>query len=183
MHAGNGSAPLASTALEVVDVREQSPLQAYLESSAKTAGRIVDELTDLRNAEQALADELQRQSGEARARCANYQRAMDALGARKRTPAAKAKPKAAAKGPQPISDAKIAEVEQAVRKLMPKSPHKVGSVPAITAGFINDNSDFPHETARRALNALREREVLRVAGTGKGGGVLFALMPEGNSAD
>jgi hypothetical protein len=87
------------------------------------------------------------------------------------------------KGPQPISDAKVAEVERVIRELMPKSPHKVGDTPAITAGFINDNSAFPHETARRALNALREREVLRVAGTGKGGGVLFALMPEGASAD
>ena len=38
------------------------------------------------------------------------------------------------------------------------------------------------ETIRRAVNALREREQLRKAGTTRGGGTLYALMPTESTA-
>jgi hypothetical protein len=83
-----------------------------------------------------------------------------------------------------ISDDRVKAIEARVHALLPSSPHKVGDVPTITAGWIADNTDgVTPETARRGLNVLRDREVLRVAGTGKGGGVLFALMPEGTHDD
>lgn len=190
MQAVNG-AQSPGTALDVVgeDAREPSAIDLYLESTRRTKDRIVDELTDLRDSEQGLVGELTRQASEARARCANYQRAIDALSTRgKRTPApVKAKPapkgRASAQN-QPIADEKVELIRQRAVELLPGSPHRVGDVHAITAGWLAENTDgLSPETARRGLLVLRDREVVRVAGSGKGGGVLYALMPEGSDDD
>jgi DNA-binding transcriptional ArsR family regulator len=179
----NGHEP--GTSLDVIDVQEQAPIAAYLEAAQQTRNRIVDELRGLRDSEQRLVDEFTRQAGEARARVSNYQRALDALGSRKRTAPAKPAPaKQAAKrggGKQwRVSDLKVEEVRQRIVALMPDSPHKVGEVPVVTISYVADNSEgISRESVEQAMNALREREVVRIAGTGRGGGKLFALMPEG----
>jgi hypothetical protein len=50
----------------------------------------------------------------------------------------------------------------------------------VTAAYVADHSErLSPESVRQALQVLREREVVRIAGTGRGGGKLFALMPEG----
>lgn len=184
MIAGNGTVADSATALEVIEARETSPLDAYLESTSKTRSRIVEELAELRDTEQRLCDELTKQAAEARTRCANYARAIEALGTKTAKPKT---PKPSKLAPRPIkgandwqiSDTKVAEVERRVRELLPDAPNGT-----VTAAYIaNHTESLSPETARRALQVLREREVVRIAGTGKGGGVLFALMPEGSGAD
>jgi hypothetical protein len=182
----NGHEP--GTSLDVIDVQEQAPIAAYLEAAQQTRNRIVDELRGLRDSEQQLVDEFTRQAGEARARVSNYQRALDALGSRKR--AAPAKPK-----PAPAKQRRSArltsgrsqtqrssEVRRRVVALMPDSPHKVGEVPVVTSATSpTTRRDISRESVDQAMQVLREREVVRIAGTGRGGGKLFALMPEGTN--
>jgi DNA-binding transcriptional ArsR family regulator len=179
----NGHEP--GTSLDVIDVQEQAPIAAYLEAAQQTRNRIVDELRGLRDSEQRLVDEFTRQAGEARARVSNYQRALDALGSRKRTAPAKPKlapVKASRKQDWQVSDVKVEEVRRRVVALMPESPHKVGEVPVVTAAYVAERTDgLSPESVRQALQVLREREVVRIAGTGRGGGKLFALMPEGTN--
>lgn len=190
MEAANG-ATAPGTALDVVEIAERSAMDDYLESTRRTASRIVDELTDLRDAERNLVNELTRQAGEARARQTSYERALTALGARtRRAPAAApaAKPSGGRKDRTKewqVSDAKVAVVERRLRELLPTSPHKAGNgVAAVTAGWVADNTDgLTPESAKKALAVLREREVVRVAGTSRGGGVLFALMPRDANDD
>jgi hypothetical protein len=181
----NGHEPGAD--LDVIDVREQAPIAAYLETAQRTRNRIVEELASLRDSEQQLVDEFTRQAGEARARVAGYQRALDALGKR----AAPAKPKPAkqiARRGEPkqwqVTDRKVEEVRQRIVALMPESPRKVGEVPVVTVSYITDNTEgLSRESVVQAMQILREREVVRIAGTGRGGGKLFALMPEGTDGD
>lgn len=193
MHAVNGAAA-PGAALDVVDVREQSPLDRYLESTTKTASRIAEELAELRDSESALEVELTRQANEARARKDTYQRALNALtkgsAAPARAPAQAPRPRSSGvrisrKADWQVTDEKVEEVRQRMIALLPTSPHKAGNGdPAITAGFVADNTDgLSPEAAKKALTVLREREQIRVAGTGKGGGVLFALMPDPADGD
>lgn len=67
-----------------------------------------------------------------------------------------------------VSDEKIAEVWELVR-------HRTDTFTA--AGVSADTPGLSPESARRALQTLRERELLRMAGTGRGGGKLLAVMP------
>lgn len=181
MQSNGAHAP--GTDLDVIEVREHSPIDAYLESSRRTRDRIVDELTDLRDSEAQLEVELTRQASEARARRSNYQRALDALG---KGTAAKPKPKPTAKVPRKgrapwdISDEKVNEIEARFRELIAQTTMRTaGDVPVMTANHLGQSTPgLSTEAARKGLEILRDREVIRVAGPARGGGVLYALMPE-----
>lgn len=67
-----------------------------------------------------------------------------------------------------ISDGKIAEVWELVR-------HRTDSF--TSGGLASATPGLSPESARRALLILRERELLRIAGTARGGGSLLAIMP------
>jgi CRP-like cAMP-binding protein len=176
MRTASGTGSVPATALEVVEVRESSPLDEYLQSTRQRSQRIVDELIALRDTEQALVDELAHRMSEARARLTRYQRAVDALKVEHVAERSAKKLEKKAGKQWTISDEKVAEVLTRFRELVSESTHRAGG---ITAGFMAEKTPgLSPETARRALDRLREREVVRVVGPSRGGGLLFALMPE-----
>jgi hypothetical protein len=77
-------------------------------------------------------------------------------------------PKKSQAGRWTISDKKVAQVWEQVRRLD-------GTFTA--ASVAQDQPGLSPESARRALALLRERELVRVTGTGRGGGTLLAVMP------
>src|SRR5215510_4676157 len=79
MDAANGTGSVPGTAIDVPVSEPPSSVEQFLSSATKTRSRIADELADLRDTEHVLIEELSRQMGEARARAASYQRAIDAL--------------------------------------------------------------------------------------------------------
>jgi CRP-like cAMP-binding protein len=177
MMATNGTAAAPGTELDVIEAREQTPLDAYLESSRQTRSRIVDELRELRENEARIIRELTAQLGEAKARRDSYERAAAALAGQTR-PAPKA-PKSTGGGRKynwHISDGKVAEIEARIRELAPTIDDG-----RFTAALIGrETPGMSPETVRRAIAVLREREVVRAAGAARGGGTYFALMPDGD---
>jgi hypothetical protein len=84
-------------------------------------------------------------------------------------PAAKPKPKSSKNGHEwTVSEAKIQEVVNIMR----------GTGEPMTAASLGKHDGLSPESARRALLHLRDREVVRFVRKGRGGGDLFALMPD-----
>lgn len=129
--------------------------------------RVTDELRALLDEETSHCDELATRLAEARKRRDGYQRALRQLTGEEPPAATPTKPK-----PKPqdwvLSQAKVDQVWEVVR-----ARDGVFSVreTAEAAGVSN-------ETARRALTALRERELVRLtASRSQGGGQRYAVMP------
>lgn len=142
-------------------------LVEHLERSRATRERITDELRELLLVEERLHDAMAEQLAEAKARRDGYRRALEQLTGepRKKPGPKKATPNA---GDWVVSDAKIAEVWELVRKRDDQ----------FTAASVSkDVAGLSPETARRALNTLRERELIRAAGKVRGGGIGLAVMP------
>lgn len=127
--------------------------------------RITGELRELLDEESERCDELAARLAEARKRRDGYQRALRQLSG-ETPPATKPKPP-----PDPVwvpSERKLGQVWEAVRAR--DGVFSVSEVAEVTGAS--------RETTRRALTALRERELLRLtAQRGAGGGQRFAVMP------
>lgn len=70
-----------------------------------------------------------------------------------------------------VSEAKIEKVLAGLREYGP----------CTAAHLSREIEKLSPETARRALETLRERELARIAGKTRGGGTQYALMPETSS--
>jgi hypothetical protein len=73
-----------------------------------------------------------------------------------------------------ISEAKVGMVLAAIRGL--------GDGATFTAATLGKADGLSPDTARKAIAALREREIVRFVSTTRGGGKLYALMPEHGGA-
>lgn len=131
--------------------------------------RITDELRELLAEVSGHCDELAAQLAEARKRRDGYQRALRQLTGEESPAAAAAKPKQKLDQQNwVLSEAKVAQVWEAVRA-------RDGVFTVREAG---EAAGVSNETARRALTALRERELMRLtARRSPGGGQLYAVMP------
>jgi Fic family protein len=128
---------------------------------------VTDELRELLAETSEHCDELSAQLAEARKRRDGYQRALRQLTGEE-SPAAAAKPKQKPDQNWVPSERRLAQVWEAVRAR--DGVFSVSETAAV-AGVAND-------TARRALLALRERELVRLTATrGQGGGQRYAVMP------
>lgn len=142
-------------------------VEEHVARARVTRERVIAELRDLLTDEQRIHDDLAEQLAAARTRRDGYQRALRELtGEPKR--ATTSKPKSSKDGSWVISDKKIATVWESVR-------HRTDTFTA--ANVAEGTPGLSPESARRALHVLRERELLRAAGTGRGGGTLLAVMP------
>jgi hypothetical protein len=141
--------------------------------------QLADGLRRLAEVEQAEFERVSTQLAEIRERRDRYQRSLEALTQEVRP----ARPPQIRAGNKRrwremkdwhISDERVAMVETRFRELVAETEDgrlAGGTLAKATPGISP-------ETARRALNVLREREVVRLAGTGRGGAIYFALMPE-----
>jgi uncharacterized membrane protein YccC len=139
-------------------------LAEHLERARSTREHIAGELRELLETEEELHDELAEQVADSRKRRDGYRRALEQLTGESKKPA----PKKSQAGRWTISDKKVAQVWEQVRRLD-------GTFTA--ASVAQDQPGLSPESARRALSLLRERELVRVTGTGRGGGTLLAVMP------
>lgn len=141
-------------------------LAEHLERARSTREHIAGELRELLESEEELHDELAEQVAESRRRRDGFRRALEQLTGEPKRAVAKGKAQAAARWT--ISDKKVAQVWEHVRRLD-------GTFTA--ASVAADAPGLSPESARRALSLLRERELVRATGTGRGGGTLLAVMP------
>jgi response regulator of citrate/malate metabolism len=117
------------------------------------------------------ASELESELAHVLAEARNLRRALEALDAAidpkaARAKAAKSKPKSSNSGPSPETLKRVLAV--------------VHSRAQVTAPQAAELAGISKHTARRALVALRDRELVRVAGRSRGGGDVYAPMPNGN---
>lgn len=133
---------------------------------------IIDGLKELLQTESAHVMELRAALDEVTDRRDGYQQALDALTGdpRPKRPASRKKEERPSADSWRVSDKKVAEVEQVIRGMVTKGEER------FTAASIAKSSKVSPEGARRALNVLREREVVRVTGSARGGGTNYALM-------
>ena len=52
----------------------------------------------------------------------------------------------------------------------------------VTRTAVVERTTLGHEVVRRSLTVLRDAERIRVAGRGRGGGILWSTMPEATDA-
>jgi hypothetical protein len=129
--------------------------------------------------EEAMQAELASMLDDSRDRSKRMRKALDSLTAPSPTTksvATTTKKKAApAGGDWAVSDDKVDMILGVIRGL--------GDGEKFTAAVISKQMPGTSpETARKAINVLREREVIRFVGKGRGGGKLFSLMPEHTAA-
>jgi hypothetical protein len=145
-------------------------LEQHVARAQGTRQRLTDELRDLVAEEQAIYDDLKTQADAAKSRRDGYQRALDHIqGASK---VAAVKPAKRSKGDDwRPSDEKVDIVWQAFREAWRQNPKP------LTHTALGKQLPMGPDTLRKAFDVLRERELIRVAGTARGGGKLWALMP------
>jgi hypothetical protein len=124
--------------------------------------------------EEALQEELSELLEASRARSKRMRKAMDSLTNTSSTattlPTKKKARKRSSGDNWSISDKKVDEVLHAI--------HGLGEGATFTASILGKAEGLSPDTARKAIEVLREREVVRFVSTTRGGGKLFALMPE-----
>lgn len=104
-----------------------------------------------------------------------YRRALQALtgGSEKKAP------KQPSGGSWRISDERV---EFVLRRFKEVAPQRQGGM--VTPTQLSDVTDgISGETVRRAFEVLRQRELIRAAGNTRGGGQLYALMPEADDGE
>lgn len=151
-----------------------APLEAPTLGLELSEEQVIAELRSLLAHERAERLEAEAKAAAARERERRYERALTTLEGPKETSPAKS-PYRGYK-PQPgewhVSDEKV---EQVWRRFLVVR-EEVGE-PLSPGHLAKMSSRLSAETARRALNTLREREQVRLVGTGRGGGKLYDVMP------
>jgi integrase len=171
---GSGKAALWAPGTTVAESR----YDLYLREVEERRTAMRDDLQELLEAEQHVRDELEDALAASRDREKALVRALSALQDEPAAPAAPTKAKAKAKAKQQttplVSEDKVERVLQALVTLSGDGP--------VTRTQIVERTAIGHEAVRRALDLLREREAIRVAGRGRGGGILWAPMPVADDA-
>jgi hypothetical protein len=152
-----------------MDADGELTLEQHVARAQGTRQRLTDELRDLVAEEQLIYDDLKAKADEAKSRRDGYQRALDHIqGASK---VAAAKPAKRPKGDWRPSEDKVEMVWQAFREAWQQSPQPLSHT------ALGKQLPMGSDTLRKAFDVLRERELIRVAGTARGGGKLWAPMP------
>jgi integrase len=169
---GSGKAALWAPGTTVAESR----YDLYLREVEERRTAMRDDLQELLEAEQHVRDELEDALAASRDREKALVRALSALQDEPAAPAAPTKAKAKAKQQTTplVSEDKVERVLQALVTLSGDGP--------VTRTQIVERTAIGHEAVRRALDLLREREAIRVAGRGRGGGILWAPMPVADDA-
>jgi hypothetical protein len=152
---GNGAAPEPSEAGQTPFIREE-----------------IARLTEARDAASRVAAKLRNEYDAALEATKAYGHAIDALagiGADKPVKPKKRTGNGHGKHNWQASEESIEKVLAAM-KAWPEE--------TCTQTQLTQAASLAPETVRRAVDALRERELVRVAGTTRGGGKLLALMPD-----
>src|SRR4051812_2861336 len=142
-------------------------LEEHVARAAGTRERLTSELRDLVAEEQTFYDDLKARADESKARRDGYQRALDHIqGANKLAAAAQAakpapKKKASSSDWMP-SDEKVDVVWKAFRDAWERSPEPM------THTALGRDLPLGLDTVRKAFEVLRERELIRVAGSARG---------------
>jgi hypothetical protein len=153
-----------------MDADGELTLEQHLARAQGTRQRLTDELRDLVAEEQLIYDDLKAKADEAKSRRDGYQRALDHIqGASKVATAAK--PAKRAKGDWSPGEDKVEMVWQAFRAEWQRSPQPLSHT------ALGKLLPMSPDTVRKVFDVLRERELIRVAATGRGGGKLWAPMP------
>ena len=138
-----------------------------------------DGLRDLLESEQAIANRLQTILDQCEARAKRIRRALNALEGEVPGRKPQAQPKQAAKTHKwNVSEEKVEQAYDAIVKAIDLNDGK----PVTMTEARRVEGSGGHETYRQAIDILRDRERIRVAGKTRGGGTLLALMPEADDA-
>jgi hypothetical protein len=146
-------------------------LEEHVARAAGTRQRLSDELRDLVVVEQEIYDGLKAQADEAKARRDGYQRALDHIEGATKAAAAKPSKPARSKRDWMPSDEKVEQVWAKFREVWAERPEPM------THTALGRGLPLGADTVGKAFEVLRDRELIRVAGTARGGGKLWAPMP------
>lgn len=138
-----------------------------LDADAGGLAPVIDELRGLLAVQQAAHADLAGRLAVVKAREAQLSKALAALTGEAPAPAASAKPKSPPGGDWIPGEEKIAAVLAAI----------IEAGEPVTATVLVGIVHMAGETVRRALDELRARNQIRLVGTTRGGGRLFAAMP------
>lgn len=176
----NGAPPLDLEPVEPASAVIESRYELHLRESTERRDSVIDGLSRALEAEQVVHDELEQALTASRERLRRWHKALTAITDETPAPApAKAKAKAKAKTPANDWTPTPAKVERVYQALVALS--RAGRQD-ITRTMLVERASLGHDTVRRALEVLRADERIRIAGSGRGGGKLWALMPNGDGA-
>jgi len=170
---GNGHAPM----------RAENPLVAHDRHLRDVLAAEVEDLNAILEEEIAIRRELEALLEASKLRERRIARAVAILIDEPAPAASKPapKPKVKAHDKWEVSEPTIERVWDGYRQYVAKHGNDPITRTVLGAWMTENGQGIGGETIRKAFDALRERELIRMAGTTRGGGKLWALMPEGDA--
>lgn len=163
---------------EEVHTLNLSDLQSVAEQLDREMAQKCSDLRSLLEAEQTIVNQVQTILDQCEARAKRIRRALNALEGE----APGRKPET--QKPKATSGWKVSEekIEQAYDAIVKAIGLNDGQPVTMTEARRVEGSGG-HETYRQAIDVLRDRERIRVAGKTRGGGTLLALMPDADRTE
>jgi hypothetical protein len=177
-----------TTAVEASNGHVQIQLHDFAAQDRRLAdvlGNEIDSLRELLDAELNSRDELAQLLERSKERERRITRAIAVLEGGINQHAVSSKPAAAKAKPKPkstlwdVSEATVERVRVGFMRYWTEqpTPEQPFTQTVLAAWMGEQGNGIGGETIRRAMDRLREREVVRVCGTTRGGGKLYAPMP------
>lgn len=139
--------------------------------------QIMSMLEDLLEKQEQEAERLSGLLHESQTKCKRYRRALGDLKGTSDVDQRNKRASGKSGHSWNISEDKLQKVWKRIQEL-------VGPEDTFTGTDIgNQTPGLSGEAVRRAMVVLRERELLRKAGSGRGGGTIYALMPNATEAN
>jgi hypothetical protein len=184
-----------TTAVEASNGHVQIQLHDFAAQDRRLAdvlGNEIDSLRELLDAELNSRDELAQLLERSKERERRITRAIAVLEGGINQHAVSSKPAAAKAKPKPkkstlwdVSEATVERVRVGFLRYWTEqpTPEQPFTQTALATWMGEQGNGISGETIRRAMDRLREREIVRVCGTTRGGGKLYAPMPEALSGN